>query len=368
MDNRSTLLRELVHELRDALSPIRSAIDVVRLRRLEGELGGPLVERIERSLDRALTLLDAFALAEQCEDGTLTMRPSRTSLGQLLAQSRALLPRTLQPRCVLKPSELDLGVTADVERSVLVLTAMLEQALAAAPEGAPIEVESGADAGGHGYIRVGLAAGAPAAAGGFEGYRAPGGVRLALRIARCLMRRQGGELALVREGSDGGSLLASFGGEATARADTPPAAVTAIRAEPERPPSTPPQAQRSAQLRGTRILIVEDSVEVRRAYREALTELGYSVTEARNAEEALARAADVTPAVALIDIHLPGMNGYRLAQALKARIRSGLHLVMLSGVTLDETTQQLSKNAGFDECFDKARGPKALNELLLRLL
>jgi len=88
------------------------------------------------------------------------------------------------------------------------------------------------------------------------------------------------------------------------------------------------------------------------------------VTEAGNAEEALRTTVEATHDVALIDIHLPGMNGYRLAQALKARKRSGMRLVMLSGMTLDDITLRLSRNAGFDDCIDKAAGPKALHALL----
>jgi DNA-binding response OmpR family regulator len=114
----------------------------------------------------------------------------------------------------------------------------------------------------------------------------------------------------------------------------------------------------------TRILIVEDSTEVRVIYREALAALGYMVTEAGNAEEALRTTVNAVPDVALIDIHLPGMNGYRLAQALKAQARSGVRLVMLSGMTLDDTTLRLSRTAGFDDCIDKAAGPKALHALL----
>jgi len=49
------------------------------------------------------------------------------------------------------------------------------------------------------------------------------------------------------------------------------------------------------------------------------------------------------------------MNGYRLAQALKAQARSGMRLVMLSGMTLDDTTLRLSRTAGFDDCIDKAQ-------------
>ncbi|TLZ45914.1 MAG: response regulator, partial [Gammaproteobacteria bacterium] len=112
------------------------------------------------------------------------------------------------------------------------------------------------------------------------------------------------------------------------------------------------------------ILIVEDSTEVRVIYREALAALGYTVSEAGNAEEALRTTVEAAPDVALIDIHLPGMNGYRLAQALKARASPNMRLVMLSGMTLDDTTLRLSRDAGFDDCIDKAAGPKALHALL----
>lgn len=57
---------------------------------------------------------------------------------------------------------------------------------------------------------------------------------------------------------------------------------------------------------------------------------------------------------------MPGMNGYRLAQSLRARSRVAVRLVMLSGMTLDDTTVRLSLSAGFDDCIDKAAGPKAL--------
>jgi two-component system, sensor histidine kinase len=372
-----SLLRELAHELRDALSPVRSAIDLMRFRRFEPDLSRTLAPRMEHGLDRALGTLDAFILAEQCEDGTATLRPSRTSLQQLLAPLRAALPQALQVRCLIEASGPDLEVTADVARSVEVLAAMLEQALAAAPADATIEVRTAADRG-RAQVRVALAADMTSAEGAFESFRSPGGLgRMALRTARCLMRLQQGDLELVHAGAGASELVATFSGEApgasTARASvaqTPPRPPgrTPSAAVPHTPAAAVPDRDRGAQLRGTRLLMVEDSAQVRRAYREALTAFGYQVTEARNAEEALAAVADAMPAVALIDIHLPGMNGYRLAQALKARAGSAIRLVMLSGVTLDDTTQQISKDAGFDHCFDKARGPKALHGLLLQLL
>ena len=113
-----------------------------------------------------------------------------------------------------------------------------------------------------------------------------------------------------------------------------------------------------------RILIVDDSYEVRRAYREALVTLGYTVLEAGDAEQALSALETTTPNVALIDIHLPRMNGYRLAQNIRARGGRRIYLVMLSGMALDAVTRALAREAGFDDCLDKMAGPLALRELL----
>ena len=117
---------------------------------------------------------------------------------------------------------------------------------------------------------------------------------------------------------------------------------------------------------GETILIVDDSREVRRAYREALVALGYRVIEAADADLALRALDEANPQVALIDIHLPRMNGYRLAQTIRARAGAAIYLVMLSGMALDAVTRDLAREAGFDECLDKMAGPIALRELLLK--
>jgi DNA-binding response OmpR family regulator len=54
-----------------------------------------------------------------------------------------------------------------------------------------------------------------------------------------------------------------------------------------------------------------------------------------------------------------------VARALKSKgTTKAIRLVMLSGMTLDETTRRLSLNAGFDDCIDKMAGPSALDALL----
>jgi DNA-binding response OmpR family regulator len=94
--------------------------------------------------------------------------------------------------------------------------------------------------------------------------------------------------------------------------------------------------------------------------------LGYRVMEAADADVALRALDEANAQVALIDIHLPRMNGYRLAQMIRARAGAPIYLVMLSGMALDAVTRELAREAGFDECLDKMAGPIALRELLLK--
>jgi CheY-like chemotaxis protein len=354
MDDRPSVVRQLAHELRDALSPIRSAVDLLRLRNFDADSARRTADKVDRGLDHALAAIDAFVIAEQCEDGSVPLVPTECSLEQLIGAARDTLGALFAARsqqCEFAPPPAGIAVRADCARSRQIIAAMLEQASATAPPQARIELQASAAPPAL-RVRFPVDAGS-ATASWFESYRSrPRGSRMALRSARQLMVLQGGRLEV--EVQDGvAQLVATFAASAGV-----PAGQGASPA-PQRadaPQAVPPAA--------THILIVDDSHEVRSIYKEALVALGYTVTEAANAEEALSTAAHTTPDVALIDIHLPGMNGYRLAQSLRARSRVAVRLVMLSGMTLDDTTVRLSRNAGFDDCIDKAAGPKALHSLL----
>jgi CheY-like chemotaxis protein len=355
MDDRPSVVRQLAHELRDALSPIRSAVDLLRLRNFEADSARRTADKVDRGLDHALAAIDAFVIAEQCEDGSVPIDAAECSLEQIIGSARDTLGALFAARsqqCEFAPPPGGIAVRADCAKSRQIIAAMLEQASAAAPPQARIELQAGGAPPAL-RVRFPVAAGS-AAAGCFESYRSrPRGSRMALRSARQLMVLQGGSLE-VEVHESVAELIATFAAS-SAGVGAAPAASPAVQRAP---------AREAARPSGTHILIVDDSHEVRSIYKEALVALGYTVTEAANAEEALSTAAHATPDVALIDIHLPGMNGYRLAQSLRARSRVAVRLVMLSGMTLDDTTVRLSRNAGFDDCIDKAAGPKALHALL----
>ena len=357
-DEHSTLLRELAHELRDALSPIRPALELLRLRNFDAEASKSTAQRVERGLERALATIDAFVIAEQCENGAAALARTPAPLQQLMARAHEALDPATRGRCTLPGAAVSALVRVDVERTVQVLSSMMEQAAALAAAATPIELSTlvhNSTAEVHVVFAVAAQAAAPDERC-FDSFRARGKGRMALRTARYLMRAQQGELSLATPAAGRAALVARFEA-AENRAATAPAARTA-----------PAAAKPDAAAGAVRVLIVDDSADVRRAYREGLTALGYAVSEAPDAEQALHALGALAPQVALIDIHLPGMNGYQLARALRSRAAEPICLVMLSGMTLDATMLSLSKSAGFDDCFDKAAGPRALHALLRGLL
>jgi CheY-like chemotaxis protein len=352
-----SLMRDLAHELRDALSPVSSSLDLLRLQNFDPQASRATTERIERGLRRALTLVDAFVLADECERGTLPLEPQGQRLGELLQAARALLGESLARRCPMPPAAPEVSVLADRAQTVRVLAALLQHAEhLAAPDGAlALHV---IDEGDSATAVLRFQGGARLRAGEecFHSWRSPLPNVMALRTARCLMRLQRGDLEL-RATADGVGELRVSWARATAVGATPSAAADRGR---------PPAAAGASAEPGTRlrILIVDDSAEVRKAYRDVLLALGYQVTEAANGEDALLWIESDAPDVALIDIHLPQMNGYRLAQTIKARGGSAVRLIMLSGMTMDDLTRRLSRQAGFDDCLDKMAGPAALHQLL----
>ena len=358
-ESSGSLLRHLVHELRDALSPLASSADLARLRNFDSEAGRQLAEKVEHGLRRALAILDAFVLAEQCEHGELQPAMADVTVEEIVQTARDALAEPQRARCRFATSSAGTFVQADRARTSQVLTAVLQHAATIATDDGRVEVRIGGTAA-QPQIRI-RAASEPANSPRQEwcGIWRGSEARMRWRTARCLMRLQRGDLELAALERGEWELVISF------TAGRLPAD------EPLREPSRTrrPGPSRSSATSGTSgesILIVDDSREIRRAYREALMALGYRVIEAADAEQALAVLDEATPDVALIDIHLPRMNGYRLAQAIRARAGAAIYLVMLSGMALDAVTRGLARESGFDDCVDKMAGALPLREQLAK--
>jgi len=110
-----------------------------------------------------------------------------------------------------------------------------------------------------------------------------------------------------------------------------------------------------------RILIVEDSDDFREILRETLLDLGHEVFVAQDGLKGVARVLELRPDLALVDLGLPGLDGYELARRVRAAENGAdLYLVALTGYggANDKTEAQ---RAGYDRHLTK---PISLQELL----
>lgn len=112
------------------------------------------------------------------------------------------------------------------------------------------------------------------------------------------------------------------------------------------------------------VLIVEDDDDSREVLGEWVSALGYRQMRASNAREALEQVQHSRPDLALIDLGLPGVDGFDVARELRAVVGRSLRLIALTGSS-DRAARRCADAAGFDDFLVKPVFPETL-ELLLR--
>jgi CheY-like chemotaxis protein len=163
--------------------------------------------------------------------------------------------------------------------------------------------------------------------------RSEGGLGIGLTLGRSLAELHGGSLTATSAGSGKGS-------EFILRLHAaPPLQVDDVKPGP---------ALEMRPRRGSRVLVIEDNVEVARALANLLKLLNYQVWTAFDGRTGLEAARDHRPEVVLLDIGLPGLNGYQVAEQLRREdFGKGMLLVAVSGHGHEECRQQ-ARFAGFD--------------------
>ena len=117
----------------------------------------------------------------------------------------------------------------------------------------------------------------------------------------------------------------------------------------------------------TRLLLIEDNPDIGETLSELLQLLGHQVEWANDGLRGVERALSLLPEVALIDIGLPGIDGYEVARRLrKSEPAQSMLLIALTGYGRPED-QRRSLDAGFDAHLVKPVDPDALFALIARL-
>jgi CheY-like chemotaxis protein len=112
-----------------------------------------------------------------------------------------------------------------------------------------------------------------------------------------------------------------------------------------------------------RVLIVEDGDDARQIFHTLLGLWGWEVDEARDGPEAVTKALKQHPDVAVVDICLPGFDGYEVARRVKAALHGRIRLIALT-VHDDPDDRRKADAAGFDHFVTKPADPQTFARLL----
>jgi len=176
--------------------------------------------------------------------------------------------------------------------------------------------------------------------------RTQGGLGIGLSLVKRLVELHGGTIQAHSEGTNRGSQFV---------VRLPLAPATSDSTSPGRPALVPTRR---------RVLIADDNADAAQTLALLLRTLGQDVTIVHDGLAALERAAWLRPDVILLDIGMPGMNGYDVARRLRAEPWGRRPLVVAMTGWGQEDDRRRSKDAGFDQHMVK---PVTL-EVLCRLL
>ena len=349
-------LAVLGHELRNPLAPALTALELMRLR------GATTMERERAVLERQIShmtrlvddLLDVSRLTRGKVDLVLRRFELRAATDRAVDMARPLVERHGHTLDVAVPDR-GLPLDADEDRIVQVMVNLLTNAAKYTPPGGHITlttqvvdrfVEIACTDSGPG-IEAELLPRIfePFAQGPRSLARQQGGLGLGLTLARKLTDLHGGDIRYEAVEPHGSRFIVRL-----------PLANAGVVAQPSAAPTT------AVQRTSCRVLLVDDNVDGREMLRLALASAGHTVVAVADGDSALSTAGTLRPQVAILDIGLPGMDGYDLARALRVA-HPGMRLIALTGYGRDADAEA-ARQAGFDaHCTKPAKVAALLDQI-----
>ena len=358
-------LAMLAHELRNPLAPIRNAVEILRVSpdRATRERARELILRQSEHLTR---LVDDLLEVSRITQRKVVLQRSVVALGTVIDASVEVAQSMLeshQHTLVVSVPERDVWLDVDSVRLSQVIANLLNNAAKFTPSGGRILL--GAFVGeGCLELRVednGVGISPEVLPSVFELFtqadrsldRSQGGLGIGLSLARGLVEMHGGTLDAYSEGAGRGSAFV---------VRLPLAKVLAPTAPPRPAPLGAAQG-----IVARRVLVVEDNPDAAEAMRMLLAGIGHQVTLCGDGIEAVEIARESRPEVVLLDIGLPGLDGYEVARRLRAAPETAhAHLIAVSGYG-QQKDRALSQAAGFDQHLVKPVEPARLAELIATL-
>ncbi len=341
-------LAALAHELRNPLAPIRNAVAILgRKDTLDPDVAWSRGV-IERQIDQLSRLIDDLLDIEHIARGKFVLKRERVPLEEVidlaLELARPQINAAGHHLSVLLPAE-RAGLDGDPARLAQVFATLLKNAAKHIERRGSISLSASVEAG---EVAISVADDGI----GLEGEPARG---VGLRLVDGLLALHGGRLEARSDGRGRGS---EFIVRLPLAQSVPPAREAAA---PEKP------AENAGKPRPLRVLVADDNRDAADTLQRILAFYGHEVRVAYDGIAALRVGQEFRPRVAVLDIGMPGANGYEVARAMRDSLGSEVKLVALTGWGQDADRKRAAQ-AGFDHHLTKPVDPATLNEVLLMVL
>ena len=352
-------LAMLAHELRNPLAAVRNAIQISRRPGMEEHLEWA-TDVIDRQTRHLVHLIDDLLDVSRIGRGKIHLRKEYLDVATVI--SRAV--ETTRPFVEERGHQLTvafaprpLRVHADPTRLEQIIVNLLSNSTKYTENGGRIRLTAD-EKDGEVVIEVrdtGVGISPEMLSHVFELFtqvdtsieRASGGLGIGLSLVRALVGLHGGSVRAESDGRGKGSVF-------TVRLPS------AIGEEPSGEPEQEPARDR-AEPRRARILVVDDNVDSAKGMSRLLVSSGHEVETAHDGRTALEMARRFRPEVVLLDIGLPGMDGYQVAEKLRQEDCGRVAILVAITGYAQEKDRDRSRGAGFDHHLAK---PVDYDELL----
>jgi PAS domain S-box-containing protein len=359
-------LATLAHELRNPLAPIRNAVAILGKKdALDPELSWSR-EVIERQVEQMSRLIDDLLDIARIAGGKLLIRkerlPLERAIDMALETSRPYINAAGHSLSVLLPSE-RVTVEADPARLAQVFSNLLNNAASYTERHGEIALTAEVD-------RDEVVVSVQDNGIGFRPEVAERLFEPFSQLTRSNERSHGGlgiGLSLVQ------GIVALHGGSVEARSRGPgQGAEFVVRlplpkyTDPVREAKPAAQAKPQAPIAGVKVLVADDNRDAADSLQRILSLYGYQVEVAYDGTAAIQLDGAFCPKVAVLDIGMPGANGFEVARSIRESRGDGVTLIALTGWG-QEGDRRRAMEAGFDYHLTKPVDPGALNDLLVEV-
>jgi signal transduction histidine kinase len=338
-------LAMLAHELRNPLAPIGAAAELLQRARLDEGLVRKTSQIIGRQVVHMTELIDDLLDVSRVTRGQVELDQAALDLRDIVTDA----VEQVMPLALARRQRLDVDVPAhgvrvmgDKKRLVQVLANILNNAAKYTQEGGHVRLTAVArdDAVDVDIVDDGIGMAPELVARAFDLFaqaertsdRASGGLGLGLALVKSLVELHGGTVSCASEGPGRGSRFT----------------VTLPRLQAATPDAPHHLARDATGSAGLSIMVVDDNVDAAATLAMLLEASGHRVTVEHDPLRALERADEEAPQAYLLDIGLPGIDGYELARRLRTRPAAAQSLlVAITGYGQDSDRQRASA-AGFD--------------------